>query len=83
MWTEEQAYSRLIDGMDTGILKEPLMVRRLRPADLESSVAELRSGRGDRTEGQGEGQRAGGGGGGGGESGHSDSHTAPEFSVMT
>jgi len=38
MWTEEQAYSRLIDGMDTGILKEPLMVRRLRPADLEAAV---------------------------------------------
>ena len=38
MWTEEQAYSRLIDGMDTGILKEPLMVRRLQPKDLEAAV---------------------------------------------
>ena len=39
MWTEEQAYSRLIDGMDTGILKEPLMVRRLQPSDLETVQA--------------------------------------------
>ncbi len=38
MWTEEQAHSRLIDGMDTSILKEPLMVRRLLPSDLEAAL---------------------------------------------
>jgi len=38
MWPEEQTFSRLIDGMDTCMLKEPLMVRRLQPADLEAAL---------------------------------------------
>lgn len=38
MWPEEQTRSRLIDGMDTGILKEPLVVRRLRPEDLKAAL---------------------------------------------
>jgi len=38
MWPEEQTRGRLMDGMDTAILKGPVVVRRFQPDDLETAL---------------------------------------------
>ena len=38
MWPEEQTRSRLMDGMDTAIFRDPVVVRRFLPDDLEAAL---------------------------------------------
>ena len=38
MWPEEQTRGRLMDGMDTAIFKDPVVVRRFLPDDLEAAL---------------------------------------------
>ncbi|MHB8118907.1 MAG: GNAT family N-acetyltransferase [Methanothrix sp.] len=38
MWPEEQTRSRLVDGIDTAIFKDPVVVRRFLPDDLEAAL---------------------------------------------
>ena len=38
MWPEEQTRGRLMDGMDTAIFEDPVVVRRFLPDDLEAAL---------------------------------------------